>query len=89
MMFLAPAYVAGVEELYVNLPASANDVPPPEFAIALAWDWDVKLTFNLDPVDAVFAFACGTETIPEVDIIISNGGEQIRKACLLKMCGSY
>lgn len=83
MMYLAPAYVAGVEDLYINLPADLEGNPPPDFAVALAWDWDVKVSYNLDPVDAVLAFACGTETIPQVDTILCNGGLELRQASLV------
>lgn len=83
MMYLAPAYVAGVEEIYLNLPEDEEGNAPDPFSIALAWDWDVHITFNMDPVDAVFAFATGSDTVPKVEVIVAAGGAAIQHACLL------
>jgi len=83
MMYLAPAYVAGVEELYLNLPADEDGTPPDPFSIALAWDWDVKVSYDLDPVDAVFAFATGTESVPKCEVLVATGGKALQHACLL------
>lgn len=83
MMYLAPAYVAGVEEVYLSLPANQEGEPPNPFAVCLAWDWDVRVTYNLDPVDAVFAFACGTETVPKVDVVVATGRNTVGHACQL------
>ncbi len=82
MMYLAPAYVAGVEDLYVVFPARPGGQAPDPFAVALAWDWGAKAIFDLDPVSALLAFAEGTPTIPKVELVISNGGDEHKLAAL-------
>lgn len=83
MMYLAPAYVAGVEEIYLNLACDEDGTPPDPFSIALGWDWDVSVLYNMDPVDSVFAFASGTESVPKAEAIIATGGSEVRRACTL------
>jgi histidinol dehydrogenase len=83
MMYLAPAYVAGVEEVYLNIPTDVDGTPPDAFSIALGWDWNAHILYNIDPVDAVFAFATGTESVPKVEVIVASGGPGISKACML------
>lgn len=83
MMYLAPAYVAEVDEIFLNLAADEDGTPPDPFSIALGWDWDAQVLYNMDPVDAVFAFALGTETVPKVETIIASGSPGIARACTL------
>lgn len=83
MMYLAPAYIAGVKEIYLSLPRQADGSPPDPFSVALAWDWEVKELFDMPPQDALFAFTQGTESIPKVDVIVANGGLEEQRAALL------
>jgi histidinol dehydrogenase len=73
LMGAIPARVAGVDEVYVASPASADGSISPVKLVA-AEIAEVTAVFRMGGAQAVAAFAYGTESVPRVDKICGPGG---------------
>ncbi len=84
MMCLVPPVIAGVKEIYLNLPPSPADEDGvhPIFPL-ICHKLGVERIFRLPEEAAVIAFSCGTDSVPEVDKIVGAGGRRARNASFL------
>lgn len=88
IMGVAPAQVAGVEEIYiVTPPNSEGEVNP--IILATAAELGVNKVFRIGGSQAVAALAYGTESIPRVDKIVGPGNIYVAtaKKLLYGQCG--
>ncbi len=79
LMTLIPAKIAGVKEIYVSSPPSFNGKIHP-LIVAICDYLGVKDIFSIGGVQAISAFAFGTETVPKVDLIAGPGNKYVNKA---------
>ncbi|MCY4462025.1 MAG: histidinol dehydrogenase [Albidovulum sp.] len=78
LMSAIPAKVAGVRKLLVASPAPGGKANPLVFLAArLA---GVDSIFPVGGAQAIAAFACGTETVPQVDMIAGPGNAYVAEA---------
>ncbi|HON56733.1 MAG TPA: histidinol dehydrogenase, partial [bacterium] len=71
-MSAAPAYIAGVKNIYMCVPPAKNGKVNP-YILAAAKMAKVSKIFKVGGAQAIAAFAIGTATIPKVDKIIGPG----------------
>jgi histidinol dehydrogenase (EC 1.1.1.23) len=71
LMSAIPARVAGVSEIIMVTPPSAEGINP--FTLAAARICGIKKIFQVGGAQAIAALAYGTETIPQVDKIVGPG----------------
>lgn len=71
LMNCIPAKVAGVKEIIMTTPLRSGEIPPAVAFSALAAG--VDRVFLCGGAQAIAALACGTETIPQVDVIAGPG----------------
>lgn len=71
LMNCIPAKVAGVKEIIMTTPLRGGEIPPAVAFCALAAG--VDRVFLCGGAQAIAALACGTETIPQVDVIAGPG----------------
>jgi histidinol dehydrogenase len=88
IMGVAPAQVAGVDEIYVVTPCNAEGEVNPTI-LATAYELGVTKVFRVGGSQAVAALAYGTETIPRVDKIVGPGNIYVAtaKKLLYGQCG--
>ncbi|MCM8804700.1 MAG: histidinol dehydrogenase [Candidatus Omnitrophica bacterium] len=79
LMTIIPAKIAGVKEIYISSPPSFNGKIHP-LIIATCNYLGVKDIFSVGGVQAITAFAFGTETIPKVDLIVGPGNKYVNFA---------
>ncbi len=72
LMNAIPALVAGVNEIYMFTPADSNGEVN-QTVLAAAYLVGIKKVFRIGGAQAVAAMACGTQTIPKVDVISGPG----------------
>ena len=70
-MGVLPAKAAGVKEIYVATPAKAGKINP--LTLVAAKECGVKAVFRVGGAQAIAAFAYGTESVPQVDVIAGPG----------------
>jgi len=79
LMTVLPAQIAGVKEIYAASPASCNGKVNPLILGILGY-LGIKDVFAVGGAQAVAAFACGTETVPAVDVIAGPGNKYVDTA---------
>ncbi len=79
LMTVIPAQAAGVKKIYAASPPSCNGKVNPLILGAL-WHLGVKDVFAVGGAQAVAAFACGTRTVPAVDVIAGPGNRYVDTA---------
>lgn len=78
LMNVIPAKVAGVEHIYMAVPALQSEVSP--MVLAAAAIAGVDRVFTIGGAQAIAAFAFGTQTIPKVDKIVGPGNAYVANA---------
>jgi histidinol dehydrogenase len=78
LMSAGPAVAAGVKRLILTSPRPAGRVN--DLTLAAAKIAGIKEVFSLGGVQAIAAFALGTETIPKVDKIVGPGNQYVAEA---------
>jgi histidinol dehydrogenase len=81
IMGVVPAVVAGVREVIVCSPPSANGLPSP-VVLAAAELAGAHRVFALGGAGAIAAMAYGTDTVPRVDRIVGPGNAYVAEAKL-------
>lgn len=76
LMSVIPAKIAGVKNIYIATAPSKNI----HYIAGICHFLGVKDIFKVGGAQAIAAFAYGTETIPEVDIIVGPGNKYVN-AC--------
>jgi histidinol dehydrogenase len=80
LMGAVPARVAGVGEVILCSPPSAEDGVPSDVVLAAALIAGVDRVFAVGGAGAIAAMACGTATIPRVDRIVGPGNAWVAEA---------
>lgn len=78
LMNCVPAKVAGVEEIIMTTPLRDGEIPPAVAFSALISG--VDRVFLCGGAQAIAALACGTETIPQADVIAGPGNIYVATA---------
>ena len=79
IMTAVPAKVAGVKNIYAASPPSCKGkIHPP--ILGLLGYLGIKDVFAMGGAQAMAAFACGTETVPRVDVIAGPGNKYVDTA---------
>jgi histidinol dehydrogenase len=88
IMGVAPAQVAGVDEIYVVTPCNAEGEVNPVI-LATAYELGVNKVFRVGGSQAIAGLAYGTETISRVDKIVGPGNIYVAtaKKLLYGQCG--
>lgn len=86
MMSIIPAIIAGVKDLYINLPPTGSsdgrdDISP--FVTWICTKLGISQIFRLPEVPAVFGFAVGTDLVPRVDKLVGAGSPEVQAAAAL------
>ncbi|MGE4547394.1 MAG: histidinol dehydrogenase [Desulfurella sp.] len=71
LMTIIPAYVAGVDEIYICTPTQNGYINP--LLLYIAKLYNIKNVFKVGGAQAVAALAYGTQSIPKVDVIAGPG----------------
>ncbi len=71
LMTIIPAYVAGVDEIFICTPAQNGYIN--ELLLYIATIYNIKNIFKVGGAQAIAALAYGTESIPKVDVIAGPG----------------
>ncbi len=79
LMTAVPARVAGVPEVVLCVPASA-DGRVPDATLAAAALADVDELYRIGGAQAIAALAYGTDSIPPVDVIVGPGNAYVAEA---------
>ncbi len=72
LMTVCPAKAAGVREIAVVMPPTANGAYNSDL-LATCWELGVREVYRMGGAQAVAALAYGTEDIPPVDMIVGPG----------------
>jgi len=87
MMSIIPAIIAGVKELYINLPPARPDqgdtTRGDQLFLWICRKLGISQIFRLPELPAVFAFALGTQRIPRVDKLVGAGSADVQSAAAL------
>ena len=67
LMGVLPAKAAGVKHIYMATPAKDGKIHPA--TLVAAKECGVEAVFKMGGAQAVAAFACGTESVPKVDVV--------------------
>jgi histidinol dehydrogenase len=88
LMGVVPAQVAGVSEIVVITPCSAQGETNPTI-LAAAYELGITKVFRVGGAHGVAALAYGTETVPRVDKIVGPGNIYVAtaKKLLYGQCG--
>ena len=78
LMGLIPAALAGVRSLYVATPPGEKGVP--DSVLAAAHLAGAERVFSIGGAQAIAALAYGTETVPQVDMIVGPGNVYVTEA---------
>lgn len=78
LMNVIPAKVAGVENIYMVVPAPQGEVN--QMVLAAAAIAEVDRVFTIGGAQAIAALAFGTQTIPKVDKIVGPGNAYVANA---------
>lgn len=70
-MGVLPAKAAGVKHIYMATPAEGRKNSPA--TLVAAKECGVEAVFKMGGAQAVAAFACGTESVPKVDVVAGPG----------------
>jgi len=73
LMSVIPAKIAGVKKIYIATPPSKNT----HYILGVCAYLGIKNIYKVGGAQAIAAFAYGTETIPEVDIIVGPGNKYV------------
>ena len=79
LMGAVPARAVGVEEVVVTSPPGDNGLPAPEVLAACAVA-GVDRLFALGGAGAVAALVYGTESVPQVDVVVGPGNRWVTEA---------
>lgn len=79
LMNAAPAWVAGVGEVFLTTPCDRDGNVSPHILVAAAVA-GIERVYKLGGAQAVAAFAYGTESVPKVDIITGPGNKYVTLA---------
>lgn len=79
LMNAAPAWVAGVGEVFLTTPCDRDGNVSPHILVAAAVA-GIEQVYKLGGAQAVAAFAYGTESVPKVDIITGPGNKYVTLA---------
>ncbi|OSS41375.1 Histidinol dehydrogenase [Desulfurella amilsii] len=71
LMTIIPAYVAGVDEIYICTPAQNSYINP--LLLYIAKLYNIENVFKVGGAQAIAALAYGTQSIPKVDVIAGPG----------------
>ena len=71
LMGVLPAKAAGVKHIYMATPAKDGKIHPA--TLVAAKECGVEAVFKMGGAQAVAAFACGTESVPKVDVVAGPG----------------
>ena len=87
MMSIIPAIIAGVKELYINLPPSSpgesDCARGDSLFLWICKKLGISQIFRLPEIPAVFAFALGTQHIPRVDKLVGAGSIDVMSAAAI------
>jgi histidinol dehydrogenase len=72
LMTVCPAQAAGVKEIAVVLPPTANGAYNPDL-LAVCWELGVREVYRVGGAQAVAALAYGVDGLPAVDMIVGPG----------------
>ena len=79
LMTVVPAQVAGVKEIALASPPTTDgDIHP--MVLALAGELGVDEVYRVGGAQAIAAMACGTQTVPKVDMIVGPGNAYVAEA---------
>ncbi len=79
LMCAIPARVAGVERIALVSPPG-EDSRPSQPVLAAAAFCGIEEIYAVGGAQAIFALACGTETIPQVDVVVGPGNAWVQEA---------
>lgn len=79
LMGVVPAQLAGVKELIVCTPPGKGGEASP-LVLAACRELGVTSVYRVGGAQAVAAMACGTETVPRVDVIVGPGNRYVTAA---------
>ncbi len=79
IMCAVPAKAAGVNEVFISTPAKGDELPHPAI-LAAAKLIGVESVFKVGGAQAIAAFAYGTKTIPQVDLVCGPGNVFVNAA---------
>lgn len=79
LMCAIPARVAGVERIALVTPPGAGGHPP-DPVLAAAALCEIDEIYAVGGAQAVFGLAFGTETIPQVDVVVGPGNVWVQEA---------
>jgi len=79
LMCAIPARVAGVERIALVSPPG-EDGRPPKAVLAAASLCGVDEIYAVGGAQAIFALAWGTDTIPQVDVVVGPGNRWVQEA---------
>lgn len=71
LMGVLPAKAAGVKHIYMATPAKDGKIHPA--TLVAAKECGVEAVFKMGGAQAVAAFACGSESVPKVDVVAGPG----------------
>jgi histidinol dehydrogenase len=71
LMTIVPAYVAGVDEIYICTPAQNGYINP--LLLYIAKLYNIENVFKVGGAQAIASLAYGTQSIPKVDVIAGPG----------------
>jgi histidinol dehydrogenase len=78
IMGALPAQIAGVKYINVATPAPGGAIN--DYVAAAAKLLGITDIFRIGGAQAVYAFACGTATVPKVDMIVGPGNAYVEEA---------
>ncbi len=79
LMGVIPAQVAGVRDIIVTTPCSADGQTNPTI-LAAAWELGIRKVYRIGGAQAIAAMAFGTESVPRVDKIVGPGNIYVATA---------
>lgn len=79
LMCAIPARIAGVERIALASPPAANGRPA-DAILAAAALCDIDEVYAVGGAQAIFALAWGTESIPNVDVVVGPGNPWVQEA---------
>lgn len=79
MMTAIPAQVAGVKEIHLVSPPQSGGWPHPT-VMATACFLGITNVYAMGGAQAIAALACGTESVPKVDVIVGPGNAYVTAA---------
>ncbi len=78
IMGAVPAQIAGVEKICVATPGRQGKIN--DYVAAAAKLLGLTDIYRIGGAQAIYAFACGTESVPKVDMIVGPGNAYVEEA---------